>query len=235
MSPAMRDMCHYPRYLLRHVEPVLGKRVLEIGVGHGQYTRELRRQGRTVLATDVDAACVAQIAEHFAHDTQVLAASIDLREQASIASHRSFLADSVLCLNVLEHIEDDMSALGWLRETVAASASLALIVPAHQRLYGRMDREAGHYRRYTRGSLGNLMENAGWHVERMRYVNLAGAAGWWYHNRVRTDAGLTDTAVNSQMRAADRWLPKFAVITDPLFGGLLGLSVVAWGRKRGSA
>jgi hypothetical protein len=58
-------------------------------------------------------------------------------------------------------------------------------------------------------------------------VNLLGALGWWFHNRLRRDAGLQDAAVNQQMRAADRWLPRIARLTDPIFARFAGLSVLA--------
>jgi len=234
MSPAMAQMGHYAEYLLDQVNGVLGQTVLEIGVGHGQYTRRLRRQGRRVIATDVDAECLDRLRTSFSADNDVIPHAIDLRRRDSIMAVAKYQADSILCLNVLEHIADDAAALGWLRESVAPGATMGLVVPAHQRLYGTMDSQAGHFRRYSRGRLKRALDVGGWQVQRLRYINLVGAAGWWYHNRVRRDAGLDDSRVNSQMRRADRMLPLLARLTDPLCGQLGGLSVVAWARAPGT-
>lgn len=227
MSPAMADMRAYPRYLFEKVSRELGSRVWEIGVGHGNYTSWLVQSGKSVLATDIDAECVTSVARQFRGTGSVVTAIVDLTDSASIHAQTGFHADSILCFNVLEHIEDDVSALQWLRESVVPQAKMALIVPAHPSLFGRMDQEAGHFRRYTRRTLSQALVRAGWLVERLRYLNFCGACGWWYHNRIRKQAGLADETVNRQMRSIDRWLPRLARFTDPLFGSLAGLSVMA--------
>lgn len=231
MSPAMADMRAYPRYLYDQVISHMGSRVWEIGIGHGTYTRWLREAGKSVLATDIDDVCLSRAAEQFASDPNIVFARVDLTDEASIRAQTEFQADSVLCFNVLEHIQDDVAALGWLLSSVAPGAVLGLIVPAHPWLYGKMDKEAGHFRRYTRRSLRRVLAEAEWEIERLRYINLAGAVGWWYHNRVRGNAGLEDSSVNQQMRSADRWLPRLARLTDPVFRWTGGLSVLAIARS----
>ncbi|NND99275.1 MAG: class I SAM-dependent methyltransferase [Pirellulaceae bacterium] len=227
MSPAMADMRAYPAYLFRQVAPYLQDRVWEIGVGHGTYTRWLRDADKMVLATDIDQQCLDDVSERFADDDKVQTAMVDLTDQSTIQSQKPFQANSILCLNVLEHIQDDQQALNWLRQNVAADAVMGLIVPAHPQLFGRMDSEAGHFRRYTRRSLTDVFQQAGWRIQQTRYLNVLGAAGWWYHNRWRKDAGLADDSVNGQMRSADRWLPRVARVTDPLTQWFAGLSVMA--------
>lgn len=227
MSPAMADMRAYPKYLFDKVAPYLKDRVWEIGVGHGQYTVWLRESGKCVLATDIDQHCIDAASQRFADDDQVITAMVDLTNIATIRGQHDFGANAILCLNVLEHIQDDQQALKWLRENVASDCVACFIVPAHQKLFGRMDSEAGHFRRYTKRSLADVFQAAGWRVQKTAYLNALGAAGWWYHNRVRKDAGLTDDSVNNQMRAADRWLPRIARVTDPFTRSMFGLSVMA--------
>ncbi len=234
MSPAMASMQAYPRYLYRKIRPCLGRRVWEIGIGHGTYTRWLRDDGASVLATDIDADCLAAVATRFLGDSEVTTSRVDLTDEQSVRALCDFHADSLVCLNVLEHISEDVAALRWLRESVVRGARMGIVVPAHPALFGRMDAEAGHFRRYTRVSLRSAFEQAGWQVERVAYFNLLGALGWWYHNRWRKDAGLEDAAVNHQMSAVDRWLPRVASLTDPLFGRLAGLSVFGIAKNPGS-
>lgn len=227
MSPAMRDMSAYCEYLYRQIEPALGQSVWEVGLGHGNYTQLLLKSGKRVLATDVDPECLRLVGQQFRNVSQLTLAQVDLRDAASISQQTDFKADSIICLNVLEHIEHDIRALSLLRESVLASARLGLVVPAMPKLYGKMDREAGHFRRYSRDSLKNALQHSGWQIESLRYVNALGALGWWFHNCVRKNAGLQDAKVNQQMRAADGWLPRIASWTDPCFARLAGLSLVA--------
>lgn len=228
----MARMEAYPAYLLRQVNTALGNRVWEIGVGNGQTARSLLQQGRSVLGTDIDDDCLNNLRERMLAEPsdegiRLSLAHCDLEDPGTMAPLRSFLADSVVCFNVLEHISDDQRALRAIRETVATDAKLGIIVPAHHRLFGRMDREAGHYRRYSRSTLREALMGSGWNVQSCWYINALGAAGWWYHNRWRRTAGLGDEQVNHQMLAADRWLPQVASWTDPWFGRWFGLSVVA--------
>lgn len=232
MSPAMAKMRAYPAYLLRQVTAALGNRVWEIGVGNGQTVRYLLQQGRSVLGTDIDHECLVSLRESMLkepaeHTGRLSVAYCNLEDPGTMAPLQPFLADSVVCFNVLEHISDDYRALRAIHDTVAPNAKFGIIVPAHNRLYGRMDTEAGHYRRYSRSSLREVLRRSGWQVNTCRYINALGAAGWWYHNRWRRSAGLRDEQVNHQMLTADRWLPKIASWTDPCFGRWFGLSVVS--------
>jgi SAM-dependent methyltransferase len=224
----MADMVAYPRYLYRQLEPALGRRTVEIGVGYGTYTGWLLERGE-VLGCDIARECLEAVRHRFpTKDLRLV--RVDLADESSIAACEGFQGDGVFCVNVLEHIQEDVRALRMLRRLVEPGGTLALLVPAHPRLFGPMDSQAGHFRRYTRRSLADALHRAGWQTTRTFYLNAAGAVGWWYHNRFRL-AGLDDRHVNAQMRRADRWLPRFAGLTDPLFRSWAGLSVAAFGKN----
>jgi SAM-dependent methyltransferase len=71
------------------------------------------------------------------------------------------LFDAVVAFEVLEHIEDDLTALrGWLR-WVRPGGHAIFSVPAHPERFGPCDVAVGHCRRYTRGSLQELLREAG--------------------------------------------------------------------------
>jgi SAM-dependent methyltransferase len=228
MSPAMADMVAYPQYLFRRLAPALGRRIVEIGVGYGTYTGWLLERG-DVLGSDIAVECLEAVRWKYPTPRLHLA-RIDLCDEATIEPCMAFGGDSIFCVNVLEHIPDDVRALAMLRRLVRPGGSLAIAVPAHPRLYGPMDAQAGHFRRYTRRSLASTLGRAGWTTQTTFYLNAVGAAGWWYHNRHR-QAGLADEQVNHQMRAADRWLPRIARLTDPLTRRWFGLSVAAFAER----
>lgn len=232
MSPAMADMQHYPAYLLHLVVQHLGPTVWEIGIGNGQTVRELLARGHRIVATDIARECLdALLASLQQFDPssrdRVCSLQIDLNAPSSLIPLREKSIDAVISFNVLEHIENDTAALTAIRSVVPDRAVLGLIVPAHPSLYGKMDAQAGHYRRYTRATLRSVLERSGWSVQQCRYVNAMGAVGWWYHNRCRRNTALDDPSVNQQMRLADRWLPPLAKATDPWLGSWFGLSVLA--------
>jgi SAM-dependent methyltransferase len=227
MSPSIAKMTSYPRYLYEKLRPGLGTRIIEVGVGYGTYTGWLLEHGN-VLATDVDADCLGAVWERYQNE-RLQVAQLDLNHAESIVSACvGFRGDTVFGVNVLEHVDDDVAALRCLREVVIPGARLLLVVPAHPWLFGPMDAEAGHFRRYSRRSLRAAIAAAGWRPTTVSYVNALGALGWWYHIRIR-GATLANNSLNKQMLWADRWLPLIARATDIPCRWSLGLSVVAFG------
>jgi hypothetical protein len=92
--------------------------------------------------------------------------------------------DSVVCLNVLEHVQDDAMALANMHAVLPFGGKVVLIVPAFQALYGPIDARLGHYRRYTKRSLARLASSQGFEVPILRYMNFAGFFAWWFNARV---------------------------------------------------
>src|SRR6185312_3944233 len=79
--------------------------------------------------------------------------------------------DFAVTLDVIEHLEDDLGALRELRRTVVPGGALLVTVPAYQWLWSGHDEINHHHRRYTRGSLQKVAEQAGWHQQRTTYFN----------------------------------------------------------------
>jgi SAM-dependent methyltransferase len=227
----MRDARRYARYLFSSVARWLTPPVLELGSGFGTYTDMLLARG-PAIAADIDTDCLADLAARFAgRGLRTLA--LDLNDHAAIRATRGLGFRSVFSSNVLEHIQDDVGALAALADAAPPGATVGLIVPAHPRLYGYMDAQAGHFRRYTRASLAAVLRRAGWEVERTFYLNALGGLGWWVNQRFLPARPLDSTRVNSQLVFYDRVLVPVARCTDWLFRRFFGLSVVAVGRRVG--
>ena len=94
-------------------------------------------------------------------------------------------------MNVLEHIEDDQAALRSIRDLVKPGGRIAILVPAHAALYGKLDRRYHHVRRYSRRQLSQVMSRAGIEVERVHYFNPIGAVGWFVFIRLLRRTRLT--------------------------------------------
>ena len=169
---------NYADWIYRLIRPHLGHDVLEVGAGHGELTERLRRNAH-VTATDLSKRCVDELAHRFAgvDDVEVLQADV----AALGAGDRKF--DSVVLINVLEHIEDDVTALADLREVLKPGGRLCVFVPAFEGLYSDFDRRIGHRRRYRRSQLVTTFDRAGLDVIDARYVNTVGALAWWLFAR----------------------------------------------------
>jgi SAM-dependent methyltransferase len=228
MSPGMRDAARYARYLYDCVKPWLAAPVFEIGSGFGTYTPMLLRHG-PVVAADIDEGCLADLADRYG-DRGLTTARIDLNDHAALRAAGRFGFRSAFSTNVFEHIADDAGAFAALREAMAPGGHFCVIVPAHPGLYGYMDEQAGHFRRYTRSGLAATLSHAGWEVRKTFYINSLGGLGWWVNQKFLPPRPLDAPRVNNQLIFYDRYVVPVARLTDWLTSRFFGLSVVAVAR-----
>ena len=132
---------------------------------------------------------------------------------------------TVLCLNLLEHIDDDLSALRNMECALRPGGKLIVLVPAHPWLYGSMDEMFGHRRRYRRSELESKMKGAGFAC-RTEYFNLAGIPGWWWRFKVCRSRSFSpfQTGIYRRMLPLIRGLESTIIIPT-------GLSLLAIGEK----
>ena len=178
----LRQAHNYNRWLFESVEPALGRRVLDIGSGFGNVTRLLLDREH-VVSIDVETFYVEYLEEAFASADNFEAHCCDITSDASEFLMEKKL-DSAMCLNVLEHIEDDVGFLRRIHEILLPGGGLGLLVPALQVLYGSMDSADLHFRRYGRPDLRAKLEQAGFEVEDLRFLNRLGAIGWFVNGRI---------------------------------------------------
>jgi SAM-dependent methyltransferase len=191
---------NYFAWQSRLVVRELGQRVVEVGCGIGNFTGLLLDR-ELVVALDREEACVQNLRERFPGRANLHALTCEAASGAFRDLAR-FRPDSVVCVNVLEHIEDDSVALRAMAEILVPGGIIVLLVPAFDALYGPIDRNLGHYRRYRRGSLVRLADSAGLDVRKLRYVNAVGFFGWWVNARVLQ----RETQSDGQVAVFDRWI-----------------------------
>jgi glycosyltransferase involved in cell wall biosynthesis len=174
----------YNRWLVAGFEKAVGRRVLEIGAGFGNITRHLK--GRELLvASDLDPVALEHLKGTFREDPSVEVASYRFPlDPAARAEIRDLRIDSIVCLNVLEHIEDDRRTLADMYEVLQPDGRLVLLVPAFARLYGTLDVHLRHFRRYEKEELDSKIREAGFRIEDLRFVNRPGILGWWLNGKL---------------------------------------------------
>jgi len=195
----------YNRWLFSQVAPHLGRRVLEVGSGIGNLTRLMLDRER-VVATDVDPEHLRRLRSELGEFENVSVEAFDLAEPAPepvVDAH----PDTVVCMNVLEHVADDRAALAHIRGALGPGGRLVLLVPAHPFAFGSLDEGLGHHRRYDRRSLSDRLGAAGFEIESMRSLNLPALGGWFVASRVRRHRLIPP----SQARVADLLVPWLEV------------------------
>ncbi|MDX6325897.1 MAG: hypothetical protein QOK15_2251 [Nocardioidaceae bacterium] len=165
----------YRAYQFDLISRHCGSSVLEVGAGLGEFASQFRGLRRHIV-TDVDPEAVQSMARRFADRPEVEALQLDLG--APLPEIRPAVS-SVVAINVLEHVEQDVAALRSLAGLVEPGGTIVLWVPGYMQLYGDFDRRVGHVRRYTPSTLRGAITDAGLLAEDVRPVNLLGGIAWW--------------------------------------------------------
>jgi glycosyltransferase involved in cell wall biosynthesis len=174
----------YNRWLHAAFERFLGERILEVGAGVGNQTQYFIDRER-VVASDVEAHYVHELQAKFGHKPGVRVASFSFPLASDdLVDLQGERLDTVVCLNVLEHIEDDRATLEDFARILPPDGHLVLLVPSMPSLYGTLDVHLRHYRRYERETLRQLLTDSGFEVESLRYMNRLAVPGWWLNSRV---------------------------------------------------
>jgi SAM-dependent methyltransferase len=166
----------YRSWQMDLVRPHCGPSVLEIGAGMGHFSAELDALGldRLVLA-DAEAYAMKGLRERYAGRDDVEVVRIELPGPVDIGDP----VESIVAMNVIEHIDDDVAAMRDLSSALVPGGRLVIWVPGYPALYGEFDRKVGHVRRHTPATLCAAVERAGLQVRLCRPVNLLGGISWW--------------------------------------------------------
>jgi SAM-dependent methyltransferase len=217
----------YTAWQLEPFRSRLGRRILEIGCGVGGVI-DLLGPRELVYGLDSEPEVLAHAAQRFRDRPECRFACLDFGsiDLEALAGLKSLGFDTVICINVLEHIRDDIGALQKMAEVLEPGGVLALLVPAHLGLYGPYDRLDGHFRRYNKAYLRTILGHTPLVVEWMSYFNAVGGLGWWVQYRLlkRTIHGA------GQFGLMNRLIPvlrRVEAVLPPPFG----LSLVALCRK----
>lgn len=179
----MANVDRYNRWIFEEIAPFAGRRMLEVGCGIGNMT-DFFLDLEQVVAIDRHSGSVHNVRVKYATRTNVQIYQGDITTRGTVQELMPHRFDTVMCLNVLEHIEQDQTALRHMAELLMPGGHLLLFVPAGQYMYGSLDRALGHYCRYEKRILEDKVRSAGFRIVRSGYLNLAGIPGWWLNSRI---------------------------------------------------
>jgi len=192
----LRAATRYQQWVLSALQPHVTGTVLEVGAGIGNFTRWIARSASRLVALEPEADMAREIEGLGLRNVQVLTTPLE----ELVDSEWRF--DSVVLINVLEHLRDDQQALLIAHRLLRPGGCAGILVPAHPSLYGSLDRTYGHLRRYTRAGVERKLKLARFQTRFVRYFNPVGAVGWLLVGRVAHRTHLNRGSIDLAERIA---------------------------------
>jgi len=222
---ALAGAGNYYRSITRRFAPFLGKRILEVGAGFGTFADHLLNQVPEARLTLVEPAQnnFPVLKERFASDPRVETLNTYLEHVT-----RSEGVDSVVAVNVLEHVEDQPSFLGAAHRLLLPGGHLLLYVPALPVLFGSLDEVFEHHRRYTKRTLSELLQVGRFRLKELRYTNLPGVLSWFISGRVLRRRSIAAREVKTY----DRYVMPLVTASERLISPPVGQSLIAIAVRR---
>lgn len=221
------SLAHTPEFnawMASKIAPYLGTHVLEIGAGIGNMTQLLCRGRRFYIASDIDQEHLERLGVRFSTHPRIEIHRCNAESPEDFAALQGKV-NSVVCLNVLEHVENDIQGFQNIYDVLPSGGVAVILVPQDQRIYGTLDRVLGHHRRYSEELLASRMTAAGFQLERLFQFNRVTRPGWVVNGQWLKREHFS----RFQLAVFDSMTWFWSSIDDSVPWG--GVSVIAVGRK----
>jgi SAM-dependent methyltransferase len=176
------EMPNYYAWIMETFAPHVRGHVIEYGAGVGTVSALLAPLSHRLTLVEPSPNLIEPLRRRFAGDTRVEIGGETIESHAARQGDGSF--DTIVLINVLEHIDDDRAALGELTRMLRPDGRLLVFVPALSALMSRLDLMHGHLRRYRRAELIAKTMDAGGEILHCRYFDFAGVVPWFILNKV---------------------------------------------------
>jgi len=234
------DVCrtHFNNWIYKEIFPGLKGDILEVGSGIGTFSQKIIRdvQHSHITLTDISLPYVKKLEERFAksndgnnninNNNNISICKLDLNCKADYEKIGYEKFDSIIAINVLEHVEDDIFALQQLYKMLKSEGILIILVPCHKFLYNVIDTNVGHFRRYTKKDLELKIRKTRFSIERMFYFNMLGIIGWYINGNIAKNPKINSSA----SKLFDRIVPLLKYV-EAMTGKKIGLSIICHLKK----
>jgi glycosyltransferase involved in cell wall biosynthesis len=216
---------HFNVWMADTIKPYLGERVLEIGAGIGNLSRPLSNQKKYYAATDIGVEHLEALRTRFVHRKNMEFRECDVQNHDQVGYFEGKI-DTVVCLNVLEHVPDPDAAARNMFDALPYGGRAVILVPQGQELFGTLDVVLGHFLRYSKYQLRVRLESAGFEVEKIFEFNRVSRPGWYVTGKILK----RQTLARFPLRVFNQLVWLWRKIDDMLPWG--AVSIIAIARKK---
>lgn len=203
---------NYNNYIYRWVDECNYNNILDFGAGNGEYCNRINPN--KICAIELD---------------DQLRANLKCKSYKDLEDLEDNEYDLIYSLNVLEHIEDDFDIVKKLALRLNNNGCIKILVPARMELYSEMDKKVGHYRRYNKQELIDLLERANFEVIEYKYFDFVGYVLSLLYKMIDNSGNINP----STLKIYDKYLFPVSVLIDKLtFGKLIGKNLMIIARLK---
>jgi len=136
------------KYVFWNIKDFIKGLTLEVGAGIGSFTSNYKSLATKITLSEVDADNLDFIKKKFKKD--------NFNFTSDYTKNISTNFDTIMYLNVLEHIKEDDTEILDAFEKLNPNGCLIILVPAHNKLYSKFDKAVGHFKRYDINFFKNI-------------------------------------------------------------------------------
>lgn len=219
---SMSQAAWYNRWTKDKFSKYLSGEILEVGCGIGNFSSELVRYGQ-LTCIDINQKYLQEAKNKLGNQAKIGFGDIELGKYFFKAK----IFDTIVCLNVLEHIENDQQALSNMNKLLDTKGTLILLVPFHKILFNSIDRSIGHYRRYGKASLIELLDKSNFKITKTRNLNLLGGVGWFIAGRLFKDKSVSEGKIK-----IFNWMAPLFLFLENIMEPPFGTSILVIAKKK---
>lgn len=212
---------NYYRWIMREFRPHLGNVVCELGAGIGTFSLLLLEEDiHQLILVEPAHNLFAYLRERFTTEGRVQVVDGGVERHADRLHEGQ--VDTIVSVNVLEHIDDDRRTLATIAKVLPSGGKLLLFVPALPRLFGSLDETFGHFRRYRKAELAEKATDAGFQVLDLKFMNALGAVSWFVAGHILKSRTISPLMV----QCYDRWVIPIVKTIESRVTPPLGQSLI---------
>lgn len=214
----------YSQWMFNQYKSFIGKRILDIGAGIGNMTQYYIKDKECVVATEIFQNQVDSMCQRFSKIPYFTGMLLNIYDKSTDMT--SYRFDTIVCINVLEHLEDDFAALEKMADFLGKDGgNIIILVPAFQKLYNFMDKNVYHCRRYNRGDLIQLAQRTNLEVVKNTYFNFWGIVPYWLKGKLsKNKSGSFSTSLNENNSKVYNIATVFLEPIEKFFSPCAGIS-----------
>lgn len=228
-----RLLINYHTWIFQEIQPYLGKNITEIGGGLGTFS-DLLIRNHIGMRTDATIEIFEPASQLFPQLRQQYQSQYGdlLRTGRVRLTNTQFVSpsstyDSVIMINVLEHVEYDRDLIQTIYASLHRRGTLIVFSPALPFLYSALDKQVGHFRRYEKHVLAKLLANAGFTIAKLQYMDIAGIVPWYFINVLGGSCSFNPSLV----KAYDSIMVPIMKRVERCCGAPMGKNILIVGRK----